>query len=263
MNNTLIKGLGLLEELSRSERPLGITELATRLSISKSNVHRILQTLVELRYVQQDEETAAYRASLRLWELGSAVLSHFDIRRVAEPFMQRLLEQTRETVQLSILDGDEVVYLHKIDSPKPVFAYTPAGGRAPAWCVATGKAILAYEDRARLESFARRLHRDSKPTIASPEKFLNGLERVRQAGYAVNRGESREGVYGIAAPIRGPDSRVIAAVGISGPAERIKVSMFKTLAVTVIDAAEGISHEFADGRDTDTIASLASGMRPK
>lgn len=247
MNTTLVKGLRLLEELARSDRALGITELSERLGINKSNVHRMLQTLIALRYVQQDDDTSAYRASLRLWELGVDVLAHFDIRRVAEPFMQRLLQETRETVHLSVLDENEVVYIHKIESPEPVRAYTRIGGRASAWCVATGKAMLAYENPTRLSLLAGNLRRETERTITSADEFMSALEHVRQKGYAVNRGEWQNGVHGVAAPIRGADSRVIAAVGISGPAERIKVSMFKALGDTVIHAANGISRELAHG----------------
>lgn len=261
MNNTLVKGLRLLEELARSDRALGITELSERLGLNKSNVHRMLQSLVELRYVHQDDESSAYRASLRLWEIGVAVLSHFDIRRLAEPFMQRLLQETRETVHLSILDEDEVVYIHKIESPEPVRAYTRIGGRASAWCVATGKAMLAYEDPARLALLASRLTRETEHTITSADEFMSALERVRHKGYAVNRGEWQNGVHGVAAPIRGADRQVIAAVGISGPAERMKVSMFKALGETVILAANGISHEFVHDPGGDAGPSSRGGLR--
>jgi DNA-binding IclR family transcriptional regulator len=161
MNNTLIKGLGLLEVLAHSERPLGVTELATRVGIGKSNVHRLLQALVELGYVRRDADNGAYAASIRLWELGSAVLANLDLKRAAQGWMDWLLDRTRETVHLSVLDGDEVVYVHKLDSPEPVRAYTQIGGRAPAHCVATGKALLAWTGEAHLDSMARRLRAHS------------------------------------------------------------------------------------------------------
>jgi DNA-binding IclR family transcriptional regulator len=260
MNNTLIKGLSLLEELSRSDRPLGITELSSRLNISKSNVHRMLQALVELRYVQQDG-SAAYRASTRLWEIGSAVLERMDVRRIAGPFRDRLLEMTRETVHLSVLDGDEVVYIDKVDSPEPVRAYSQVGGRAPAYCVATGKAMLAWLTPSKLQVLAGQLRPHSPRTIIDETVFLQDMARVREAGYAVNRGEWHESVYGIAAPIRDVRQNVVAAIGISGPASRIRPAMFKTLALHVLEAAEGISLELTGASVSDAKGNLSNGVR--
>ena len=245
MNNTLIKGLGLLEVLAHADRPLGVTELATRIGLGKSNVHRLLQALVELGYVRRDGETGAYAASIRLWELGSAVLANLDLKRAAQGWMDWLLDRTRETVHLSVLDGDEVVYVDKLDSPEPVRAYTQIGGRAPAHCVATGKALLAWSGEVHLDALSRRLRAATLRTVTEPAEFLREMERVRALGYAVNRGEWRESVGGVAAPVRDPGGRVVAAVGVSGPIERLRPSGFKALSADVIRAAEGVAAALA------------------
>ncbi|MFZ4758175.1 MAG: IclR family transcriptional regulator [Burkholderiaceae bacterium] len=245
MNNTLVKGLGLLEVLAHADRPLGVTELATRIGLGKSNVHRLLQALVELGYVRRDGEAGEYAASIRLWELGSAVLANLDLRRAAQSWMDWLLDRTRETVHLSVLDGDDVVYVHKLDSPEPVRAYTQIGGRAPAYAVATGKAMLAFVDGSALDAVSHRLHAYSSRTLTNPAEFLRDMERVRQQGYAVNRGEWRESVGGVAAPVRDPSGRVVAAVGLSGPIERLRPSTLKALAADVIRAADGVGAALA------------------
>jgi DNA-binding IclR family transcriptional regulator len=245
MNNTLVKGLGLLEVLAHADRPLGVTELAARIGLGKSNVHRLLQALVELGYVRRDGEAGEYAASIRLWELGSAVLTNLDLRRAAQSWMDWLLDRTRETVHLSVLDGDDVVYVHKLDSPEPVRAYTQIGGRAPAYAVATGKAMLAWIDGGALEAVSHRLHAFSSRTLTDPAEFLRDMERVRQQGFAVNRGEWRESVGGVAAPVRDPSGRVVAAVGLSGPIERLRPSTLKALAADVIRAADGVGAALA------------------
>lgn len=261
MNNTLVKGLAMLEALARSGQALGVTELAARLGIPKSNVHRMLQALVALRYVLRDEASGSYRASIRLWELGSAVLAHFDLREAAGPRMEALLESTRETVHLSILDRDEVVYVHKLDSPEPVRAYSQIGGRVPAHCVATGKAMLAFQGEAFLAALSQRLERHSPRTLTDGAEFLREMKRVRSSGIAVNRGEWRERVWGVAAPIRGEGGRVVAAVGLSGPAERFRPARLKELAVEVAAVAEGISLALHDGDEPDPVYALLSSMR--
>jgi IclR family KDG regulon transcriptional repressor len=261
VNNTLIKGLGLLEVLAHADRPLGVTELAARIGLGKSNVHRLLQALVELGYVRRDGDAGAYAASIRLWELGSAVLANLDLKRAARGWMAWLLERTRETVHLSVLDGEEVVYVDKLDSPEPVRAYTQVGGRAPAHCVATGKALLAWAGDAHLGATSRRLRAASPRTVTDPTDFLREMERVRALGYAVNRGEWRESVGGIAAPVRDPAGRVVAAVGVSGPIERLRPSSFKALAIDVIRAAEGVGAALAGHARTPPLEAAAAARR--
>lgn len=241
MNNTLLKGLDIVELLAHSERALTLTEIATALKLAKSNVHRLLQALIERHYVIRHENGNAYVASIRLWELGSAVLSRLDLKLYGQDVMEDLLQRTGETVHLSVLDGDDVVYVHKIDSPNPVRAYTQIGGRARAHCVATGKAMLASRNRTVLEQLARRLQTRTALTITDPDKFLLEMTRTRAQGYGINRGEWNINVAGIAAPIVDARGETIAAVGLSGPKERFKPARLKTFAPLVIDAAQTIS----------------------
>jgi IclR family KDG regulon transcriptional repressor len=135
MNNTLIKGLRLLETLARRGQAMGVSELAAAAGLPKSGAHRLLQALVGEGYVLR-QEAGSYCTSIKLWELGSAALSGFDLRRHADGIMEALVQATGETVHLSVLDRYEVVYVHKIDSANPVRAYTQIGGRAAAHCVA-------------------------------------------------------------------------------------------------------------------------------
>lgn len=242
MNNTLVKGLQVLEALAGSERPLGVSELASMLEMGKSNVHRLLQALVELRYVVKDESTSEYSASLKVWELGNRLSLRLAIRHAAQMRMTELLEATRETIHLSVLEGREILYVHKLDSPEPVRAYSEVGGRAPAHCVATGKAILAWQPQKLLEDMAAGgLTRYTPNTIVDGPAFLREMERVRHQGYAVNRGEWRETVWGIAAPIRDSVGTVVAALGISGPSSRFKPARIKSLAALVREAADAVS----------------------
>jgi DNA-binding IclR family transcriptional regulator len=155
----------------------------------------------------------------------------------ASEAMNRLLARTRETVHLSVLDGEEVVYVHKLDSPEPVRAYSEIGGRAPAFCVATGKAMLAWQPTAVLASVASHLRAHTPRTITDPQEYLREMDRIRANGYAVNRGEWRETVWGVAAAIRSAKGSVLAAIGVSGPSARIKPGNIKVIADEVIAAA--------------------------
>src|SRR5690606_22020885 len=148
------------------------------------------------------------------WEVGMRVADRMDLRSLAAPHLRRLAELTQETVHLSILDGNVVLYLDKIDSPQPVRAYSRVGGRAPAACVATGKAMLAWAHEETLEKIRAALHPYTPKSLTSSAELDTELERIRSQGYAINRGEWRATVCGLAAPVFNARASVVAAVGI-------------------------------------------------
>ncbi|HVR48713.1 MAG TPA: IclR family transcriptional regulator [Pseudorhodoferax sp.] len=256
MNNTLLKGLAVLELLSHSKEPLSLTQIGAELGMVKSNVHRLMQALVETRYVLRHEESGRYTASIRLWELGSAVLSRLDLRRHAETQMNALQETTGESVHLSVLDRGEVVYVHKVESLNPVRAYTQIGGRVPAYCVATGKALLACGSDEMLQAIAGALKPHTVHTIVDPALFLKEMRKVRMQGYAVNRGEWREAVWGVAAPIMGARGAAIAAIGVSGPGERFRKRSLSGIAEMVLAAAVEISEALGGTPRNDVLLQL-------
>lgn len=262
VDKTFIKGIHVLEALAKNDKPCGVTELAQQLNLTKSNVHRLLQTLVQCGYASRAPEVGHYQATLKLWELGSQVLSRISVKRVAAPYLELLAKETSETVHLSILDDGEVVYIDKIDSPQPVRAYSQLGGRAPAYCVATGKALLAYQPQEVIRRLASRLTRFTSRTVKSIAELERELDRVRQLGYAINRGEWRESICGIAAPILDASGDVVATVGLSGPTERLRPSMLRGFAPIVIQTARAISnslghHERQPYHTADLLSDLA------
>lgn len=220
MNNTLINGLRIIELLAHKHEPMTLSQIARVLDLSKSNVHRLLGELSVRAYVIRDQDSSAYTASIRLWELGSAVLSKLDLRRHAEHLMETLAQATGESVHLSVRDQNEVVYVHKVESQNPIRAYTQIGGRVPIYCVSTGKAMLAHQSREFIHDVAVHLTAHTSNTITDPVRLLEQLEQIRCRGYAINAGEWREGVHGIGTSIFDGTGQAIAAIGLSGPAER-------------------------------------------
>lgn len=222
-------------------RPRTIEELARELQLTKSNVHRTLQTLAHARYLAKNEQTGSYHPTMKLFELGARQLARFDVRNSAPPFMRVLADETGETVHLSILEGFSVVYIEKIDSPQPVRSYTAVGGRAPAYAVATGKAMLAYQPDGYLERHAQSLQRHTPVTIVSLPVLKEELARVVRSGYAVNRGEWRESVGGLAVAVFNGLNQVVAALGISGPLERLGINRLNEFAPLVKRQAAELS----------------------
>lgn len=221
MDKTFLKGLMLLEAMAKNGRGSGVTELANQLGLHKSNVHRLLQSLVHQGFVRRNPETRCYELTMKLWELGAKVFNRLDVRQEALPFMKALADETQETVHLSILSGIDVLYIEKIDSPQPVRAYTIVGGRAPVQCVATGKVMLAWSDEEVIAQVVPHMTKHTPLSITTKTELLKEMETIREQGFAINNGEWREQVGGLAAPIYDVSGHVVAAMGISGPLERL------------------------------------------
>lgn len=255
MDKTVNKVLTLIEALAMSARPRGVTELARELRLTKTNVHRLLQTLEKRGFVRRFADVGRYELTLRLWEHASRVPAFRNLKQEAGPFIAQLAQQTRETVHLSILEVFDVIYIDKIESSEPIRTYTQVGGRAPAYCNGTGKAMLAFRPLEYIQGLKGALTKHTPTTITSIDALARELTKVRQNGYAINRGEWHEGVYGIAAPIRDAGGQVIAAIGISGPATRLKAKRLSAVIPNVIAAAEGISRSLGFLGSPATLAS--------
>jgi len=217
VDSTLVKGLSVLQAAADSSE-CGVSELAERLELHRSEVHRLLGTLVREGYMGR-RPNGRYAPTLKVWELGVKVHQRIDLRPSAISAMRRLADATRETVHLSVLDGWEVLYVEKIDSPEPVRAYSELGGRAPAYAVATGKAMLAHTALDGLPPFAPL--RFTPTTIQDLGSLEEHFKTVRNQGYAINLGEWRADVAGLAVPILCKDGVVVGAIGISGPRQRL------------------------------------------
>ena len=239
MDSTLAKGLAVLDLLARQQRDCRATEVAQTFGLARSNAHRTLKKLVECGWATQDAETSSYRASLRLFELGSLVSQCTDINALVRPQLAALARATGETIHLAALDGGEIVYLDKFDSPLPVAAYSRIGGRAPAYCVASGKALLAAAqfDAAALRERLGKLVAHTPNTITDFKRLDAEMQRVRDNGFAENREEWRLGVCGLGAVLRDARGEAVAAVGMSVPSIRFARTQARQLTAALLGCA--------------------------
>jgi len=221
MDKTLIKGLQVLEFVAREPRSVRITDVAAEMNLTKSNAYRVLKTLESAGFLVQDPANKDFKPSLKVWELGMQVAARMDLRTLAANALRQLADESRETVHLAVLDKSEVIYIEKIDSPEPVGAYTQLGGRAPAYCVATGKALLSQMPEAELAPLLANLHKFTASTITNAKALRAELRAAEAQGYAINRGEWRDAVWGLASVIRDTTGASVAAVGVSGPQYRL------------------------------------------
>ncbi|MBI5618246.1 MAG: IclR family transcriptional regulator [Gammaproteobacteria bacterium] len=232
----------MLEALASTRpAPRVIDELAARVGLTRSNAHRTLRTLMHAGYVHREPAGGRYAITTKALALGLADMDMSSLQQIAPGFMATLAHGSRETVHLSVLDGLEVVYLEKIESSQPVRAYSEIGGRAPAHAVATGKALLAAQPANALDALPATLPRCTAATLVTRDALRAELASVARAGHAVNCGEWRDGVGGLAAVIRGVDGTAVAALGISGPLDRLTPQRLRELAPVVMDLAARMS----------------------
>lgn len=243
----------LLKEFSRGSREIGVTELSRRLGIGKSTAHRLLNTLAEERLLEQDPDTGAYRLGLAMYELGASVSMHTDLHEACSPVVDQLRNATRETVQVAVLDGREVVYVERRESPQTLRLFGRVGHRNDAHCTSTGKLLLAYLPQPRLEALLDGwdLPRKTPHTIRDVGTLRQDLDRVRQRGWAENVNEAEMGVASIAAPIRNGLGEVVAAVSVAGPLQRITNDSLKRFARPTVEAGLAISRRLGY-RDSTT-----------
>ncbi len=243
MEQTVQKALNLLEALVRSGQPRRLTELARQLKLTKPNVYRLLSTLSALGYVKKDPVTTLYSPTLKIWELGSLLVRDVDLASVAQPRLRQLCAETHESVQLAVFDSGFAVYVDKVDSPQPLKAMTTIGSRVPATVISTGKALLAWLPPEALDQAMAHVKRYTPLTLTRRKDIEDDLAQVRKRGYAINRGEFRTGVGGIAAPVRDRAGTVVASIGVWGAEKSILGARCDELAGQVGQAARDVSRD--------------------
>jgi DNA-binding IclR family transcriptional regulator len=252
MEKTVVKVLKLMETLAQAEHAVGVTALAGELGFTKSNAHRLLNTLVSLGYARRHDNDGQYELTLKMWRVGSAVMSRLDVARIALPYMRELESATEESVNLSVLNEAEVVYIAAVQGRNPVRAFIRVGDRRPCYCTATGKLLIAHQPEKLLPKYCGKMKRYTPHTIVSVEKLKAELATIRKRGYSVTSGEWRDNVGGVAAPIRAATGEVIAAVGLMCPLERLKGEMTHNQAAkAILECAVRISAELGYDQGSD------------
>lgn len=240
----------LLKQFSYQQRQLGVSELARQLHLGKSTVHRLVTTLTAERLLEKDPDTEKYRLGLAIYDLSAAVSAHFALHEAVIPAMAQLRNTTGETVQLAVLDGREVVYVERLDSPHTLRLFLEIGRRNWAHCTGTGKVLLASLSDRRLDRVLDGwdLPRRTPYTITDGKLLRKELEEVRSRGWAKNLHESEEGVLSVAAGVRDLTGEVVSALSIAGPAQRMEPVMDQIICA-LLEAAAAASRRMGCRRE--------------
>ncbi|MBU8878050.1 IclR family transcriptional regulator [Bacillus sp. FJAT-29790] len=243
MVKSVSRALDIIMLVSMRKGGLGVTEIANQIDINKSSVYRILSTLVQYGYVEQDKETGRYKLGYKFLEVSSKLLESIDLREEARPFLQELENETNEVIHLVVYDQGEVVYIEKLEGNETLRMHSKVGKRAPMHCTSVGKAILAHLPSSIVLDILERkgmpVHTDK--TITDKETFLQELSSVRKSGFALDLEENEYGITCIAVPIFDHLGKVIAAVSISGTTMRMADDRLKQLQSRMIQIGSQIS----------------------
>lgn len=252
LSPAVVTALSILELLGASQE-LGVTELARKLGMAKSSVHRLLHTLAHKGYIEKNPQTGRYRLTYQLFAVAAAAAGRYGLKEVAAPVMERLAAEAGESANLGVLEADRVLNIHKVQGPHPIRLHIDAPGGVAAYATGLGKVLLAGLASEELERrlAGGRLARLTPTTITTRRALLVELRRVRTQGYAVDNEECSAGVRAVAAPVCDRSGSVVAAVSVAGPTHRLTDARLKALAPAARAAAAEISRRlgYAPGVD--------------
>jgi len=232
----------LMKAFSEEQCEIGISEMAKRLGVAKSTVHRLAVTLVAENLLEQNPDTGKYRLGIALFRLGSLVRRRMDVFNEAKPLLRELREKVNETVHLAVLDGSDIMYVYNHESGQAIRMRSDIGVRKPAYCTAEGQAILAFEQQEIVDRIiGGGLTARTPQTITDGEQLKKVLHDIRVRGCAIEDEESEVGMRCIAAPLRDDSGEVVAAIGVGGPVSRLSKKTVASFIPFVIETAGAIS----------------------
>jgi len=215
------KAIAILKQFSLTEPEMGVSELARRLGLTKSTVHRILASLREGGLVEQDPDSHKYRLGSGLVELGYNVIHSNSLLQTALPYLHYLAEQVGEAAYIAVRDRDAVLTMVQVLSGKAT-DQIPWHGGLPLHATASGKVLLTQMPESELAALlGKALAAWTENTITDPDQLRQEIQRVRDQGYATCLEEQEAGVNAVAVPVRMHDGDVVAALSVVGPAYRL------------------------------------------
>jgi IclR family pca regulon transcriptional regulator len=246
---SLDRGLAVIRAFDAEHPRLQLSEVARATGLTRDAARRFLLTLVQLGYVAV--EGREFRLRPRVLELGYSYLSGLTLPDVAQPHLETLVQRVNESSSVSVLDGDDIVYVARVPTKRIMAVVIAVGTRFPAYVTSMGRVLLAGLPPAELDAYLARadLAALTPRTITDPQQLRAALARVRDQGYAVVDQELEQGLRSAAAPIRDRDGRVVAAVNVSVSASRTSIRELEVdILPALLETAAQIEHDLGGNR---------------
>lgn len=239
---SIAKACTLLDLLTEAKRPLSLGELTQSSGWAKSTVYGLLSSMRSCGLVEQDAQSGRYTLGVRLFEYGSAVSSTRNIITLAKEPMERLVKATGESASLSMLDRGEALVLLHAEPDSAFHIVSETGAHLPAFCTAQGKVLLsALSDAAVRRIFEAQFQQFTPHSVSSADALLKELETVRKTGFAIENGEFKIGIRGVAAPIRDHSGTIRYSIGLIGMFRRVDSDEFRAATAEVIKTTAALS----------------------
>ena len=245
-NQSLERALSILCIFDRDRQAFTLSQLSLLVGLSKATVLRLCSTLIKYDFLRYNPQSKLYSLGLKLFELGGIVFSSFSIRRVAFPHLSRLQSKLGKTVFLGILLNDELVYIDKReDGRNPIQFSSQIGTRRPPYFGMLGQLLMAYLPDGEVNRLLNKtpLRASTKKSLTNVKEFKKRLQKIREQGFYIDKGEALEGVMGIAAPIRDYTGEVIAGVGVGFLASSVDSNGTKKIIEELCETGNRISKE--------------------
>ena len=241
----LERAVDILQVLSEDSRELTAGEVADRLSLHKSTIHRLLTVLDQHRLIRRNADTGRYALGLRLFEFGTRAVRGLRLRDQAQPHLDQLARETGETAHICVLDRGDMVSIAYAEGPRSLRMPATVGRRTPAYCSAVGKAMLAFVSEAALDTVLLEgpLRACTSKTVVTRAALLEDLRQTRTRGYSIDDEEIEKGLRCVGGPIWTYTGEVVAAMSVAGPTFRITKSRVPAVARAVVATTRALSSE--------------------
>jgi len=240
---SVAKAFLIMEELDKAGE-LSIGDLSERLHMDKATVHRLISTIKDAGYVNQNLDNKKYSNSFKLFAMGNRVMEKTGVKYISRPFMEELSEKTSETINLGVRIGNKIIYIDKLESSSTIKVGLGIGTSVPSYCSGLGKAILAFTEKEELMNILESItfEKYTERSITEKPQLIEELEIIREKGFSVDDEEYVDGLVCIAAPIFDYHGNPIASISVSSPKYRydpaVHLSFYSNL---VVEAAQKIS----------------------
>jgi IclR family transcriptional regulator, KDG regulon repressor len=235
----------ILDCFGFEHQELSVSEIGAKTNLHRSTAHRILMALEYNDLIQQNPENGKYRLGIKLFRLGHQAVSHLNLREICRPFLTRIMNETKETVHLAVLDEDQVLYLDKVEGPHALRMPSRVGRRIPTYCTSLGKAMLSCLDDQEVKNIFRNrvLRPFTANTVKTASQLLYDLRMIRKRGYSIDNEEIEIGLRCVGAPIKDYTGAMVGAISAAAPSARLSGQKVHTVGRLVLTTAEEISEK--------------------
>lgn len=228
-------------ECFKKESSLGLTEISDMVGLQKSTAFGIVDTLTTYGWLFRDPVSGKYQLGIEVYKMGQ--YAEINLCNIARPFMYKLLEEFGETVNLVQHDCRNIIYLDKVESARTMRTSADIGKKAPFFCTAAGKAILAYLPPEKIERALESYdyYQYTKSTARSAKEVRRQLQLIQKYGYSIDNGEYEEGLICVGVPILSPEGYPVAGLSVSGPEIRMTPYKIQTITVSLLSTSKALS----------------------